>query len=209
MPLKMQPLKEIIFCSTECLLLNTTLKKIGSSNKKHLQKEVNKIFQLEGITYTKRNGFHNGTITRTRLASQKFLFYMRNSAYRLRIVENATMLWSYFKHFWILPGVRSCRILIGLRKWVLMRLPIIFLDQDNWRKVVLRFNWSLKEAVAKVFLTIWNIFLRENKLTLIPGFLVRNSLLFFFFSFLRNQNQESIFYQLGGLVTRDISLSCV
>ena len=134
---------------------------------------------------------------------------MRNSAYRLRIVENATMLWSYFKHFWILPGVRSCRILIGLRKWVLMRLPIIFLDQDNWRKVVLRFNWSLKEAVAKVFLTIWNIFLRENKLTLIPGFLVRNSLLFFFFSFLRNQNQESIFYQLGGLVTRDISLSCV
>ena len=134
---------------------------------------------------------------------------MRNSAYRLRIVENATMLWNYFKHFWILPGVRSCRILIGLRKWVLMRLPIIFLDQDNWRKVVLRFNWSLKEAVAKVFLTIWNIFLRENKLTLIPGFLVRNSLLFFFFSFLRNQNQESIFYQLGGLVTRDISLSCV
>ena len=93
MPLKMQPLKEIIFCSTECLLLNTTLKKkIGSSNKKLLQKEVNKIFQLEGITYTKRNGFHNGTITRTRLASQKFPFYMRNSAYRLRIVENATML---------------------------------------------------------------------------------------------------------------------
>ena len=133
---------------------------------------------------------------------------MRNSAYRLRIVENATILWSYFKHFWILLGVRSCRILTGLRKWVFMNLSIIFLDQDKRKKVFLRFSWSLKEAAAKNFLAIWNLFLHENKLTLIPVFLVRNSLLSFFLSFLRNQNQESSFYQLGGLVTINISLFC-
>ena len=45
--------------------------------------------------------------------------------------------------------------------------------------------------------------------TIIPTDLVTNSLLSFFLSFLTNQKQESDFLQVGGLVTRTISVFCL
>ena len=46
-------------------------------------------------------------IIRTGITSKKIPCYMRNSACRWRIVENAKIIWSYAKHFWNLPHVRS------------------------------------------------------------------------------------------------------
>ena len=43
-------------------------------------------------------------------------------------------------------------------------------------------------------------------MTIIPTDLVTNSVLSFFLSFLTNQKQESGFQQVGGLVTRNISV---
>ena len=45
--------------------------------------------------------------------------------------------------------------------------------------------------------------------TIIPTDLVTNLLLSFFLSFLTNQKQESGFQQVGGLVTRNISVFCL
>ena len=45
--------------------------------------------------------------------------------------------------------------------------------------------------------------------TTILIYLVTNLLLSFFFSFLTNQKQESGFQQVGGLVTRNISIFCL
>ena len=45
--------------------------------------------------------------------------------------------------------------------------------------------------------------------TIIPTDLVTNWLLFLFLSVLTNQKQESGFQQVGGLVTRNISVFCL
>ena len=42
---------------------------------------------------------------------------MRDSACSWFIPKNAKVFWSYVKHFWILTGVGTCRILISLFKW--------------------------------------------------------------------------------------------
>ena len=42
--------------------------------------------------------------------------------------------------------------------------------------------------------------------TIIPINLVTNYLFILFFSFRRNQNEETIFQQVGGLATRNISI---
>ena len=45
--------------------------------------------------------------------------------------------------------------------------------------------------------------------TVIPADLVKNLFLSTFLSFLTNQKQESGFQQVGGLVTRNISVFCL
>ena len=42
----------------------------------------------------------------------------------------------YVKQFWILAGVRKCRILIGLCKEAFFNCPIIFLEWHNKMKLV-------------------------------------------------------------------------
>ena len=74
---------------------------------------------------------NHGTIIRTGITCKKIPCYMRDSAYRWFIVENAKIFRSYVKHFWTFPRERNCRILIGLCKEVFMNHPIMFLDGDN------------------------------------------------------------------------------
>ena len=50
------------------------------------------------------------------LLCKKIPCYMRDSACRWLIVENAKIFRSYVKHFWIFPREINCRILIGLCK---------------------------------------------------------------------------------------------
>ena len=45
--------------------------------------------------------------------------------------------------------------------------------------------------------------------TIIPSDLVTNLILSFFLFFLKSQKQESDFQQVGGLVTRNISVFCL
>ena len=59
---------------------------------------------------------YHGTIIQTGITSKKILYYMRHSACRCFIVKEAKIFWSYDKDFWILAGVGTCRILIGLCK---------------------------------------------------------------------------------------------
>ena len=78
----------------------------------------------------------HGIIIRTGIACQKIPCYMRDSACRWFIVENANIFRIYVEHFWIFPRERNCRILIGLCKEVLMNHPIMLLDRDNKGKLV-------------------------------------------------------------------------
>ena len=73
---------------------------------------------------------------RTGITCKKIPCYMRDSACRWFIVENANIFRSYVKHFCIFPRERNCRILIGLCKEVFMNHPIMFLDRDNKGKLV-------------------------------------------------------------------------
>ena len=56
------------------------------------------------------------TIIQTGISCKKIPCYMRDSAGRWLIVENAKIFWSYMKHFWIFPPEKSCTNLIGLCK---------------------------------------------------------------------------------------------
>ena len=58
----------------------------------------------------------HGTIIRTQITCKKIPCYMRDSACRWFIVNKAKIFGSCVKHFWILVGVRKCRILIVLCK---------------------------------------------------------------------------------------------
>ena len=60
---------------------------------------------------------------------------------RWHIFKKAKIFRNYFKHFWILPCVKNCRILICLWKCVFINGTIIFLAQDN--KVTVRLLFLL------------------------------------------------------------------
>ena len=59
---------------------------------------------------------YHGTIAQTGITCKEIPCYMHDSACWWFIVKKAKMFWSYVKHFWILAGVRKCRILTGLCK---------------------------------------------------------------------------------------------
>ena len=66
-----------------------------------------------------------------------------------------------------------------------------------------------RNSVAKVLLAILEIFLLENNRNYDPyGFSYKRAFILFF-SFLTNQKEESGFQQVGGLVTRIISVFCL
>ena len=71
---------------------------------------------------------YHGTVIRTGITCKKIPCYMRDSACRWFIVKKAKIFLSYVKHFWILAGMRKCRILIGLWKQPFLHCPNIFLD---------------------------------------------------------------------------------
>ena len=123
-------------------LVNILLRKCDTSTKKEMQMIKTKIFWWK----TKKKKkiakkvyvcmYKHGTIIRTGITYKKIPRYMRDSAYRWFLVENAKIFSSYVKHFWIFPRERNCRILIGLCKEVFMNHPIMFLDRDNKGKLV-------------------------------------------------------------------------
>ena len=75
-------------------------------------------FWISSVNVTKSAVFcgfshiYHGTLTQTGITCRKTLRYMRDSACRWFIVTKAKTFWSYIKRFWILTGVRKCRILI-------------------------------------------------------------------------------------------------
>ena len=72
---------------------------------------------------------------------------------------------------------------------------------------VLWFKWSVKKhCVAKVSLGIWEIFLLENNRNYNSHRSGYKFTFILFLSFLPNQKQESGFQQVGGLVTKNISV---
>ena len=72
------------------------------------------------------------------------------------------------------------------------------------------FKWSVKKCcVAKILLAIWEIFLHVNNREYHSHRFSYNFTFILFLSFLTNQKQESGFQQVGGLVTRNISVFCL
>ena len=63
-----------------------------------------------------------------------------------------------------------------------------------------------KRCVAKDLLAIWEIFLHENNRNYDSYRFSYKFTFILFLSFLANQKQESGFQQVGGLVTRNISV---
>ena len=88
---------------------------------------------------------------RTGITCKKIPCYMRDSACRWLIVENAKIFRSYVKHFKVFPRERNCRILIGLHKKVFMNHPIIFLNQDNKTKLDVRNFALLSRKISYIF----------------------------------------------------------
>ena len=75
---------------------------------------------------------------------------------------------------------------------------------------VLRFKWSVKKhCVTKVLLEILEMFLHENNRNYNSYRFSYKFTFMLFLSFLTNQKQESDFQQVGGLVTRNISVFCL
>ena len=68
---------------------------------------------------------------------------------------------------------------------------------------------SEKNCVAKVLQAIWDIFLHENNGNYNSTDLVINPLLSSFCSILQTKTKKSGFQQVGGLVTRNISVFCL
>ena len=64
---------------------------------------------------------------------------------------------------------------------------------------------SEKNTCSKGFTrNFFEIFLHKNNLTIIPTNLVRISFFIYFYPFLETKNKNQIFWQVGGLVTRNI-----
>ena len=72
------------------------------------------------------------------------------------------------------------------------------------------FKWSVKKhCVAKVLLAVWEIILHENNRNYnLPRFSYKVASIPSL-SFLGNQKQKSKFQQVGGLITRNISVICL
>ena len=87
---------------------------------------------------------YHGTIIRTGITCKKIPCYMRDSTCRWCIVKKAKIFWSYVKDFWILTGVRKCRILISLCNEAFLMCPTIFLDWYNKTKLVSDLHWKNK-----------------------------------------------------------------
>ena len=69
------------------------------------------------------------------------------------------------------------------------------------------FKWSVKKhCAAKVLLAIWEIFSHENNRSYNSYRLSYKFTFILLLSFLTNKKQESDFQQIGGLVTRNISV---
>ena len=66
-----------------------------------------------------------------------------------------------------------------------------------------------KHSVAKVLLVIWEIFLHENNRNYNPYIFSHEFAFILFLFVLTNQKQEYDFQQVGGLVTRNISVFCL
>ena len=66
-----------------------------------------------------------------------------------------------------------------------------------------------KHCVAKVLLAVSEIFLHENNNNYNSYRFSYRFVFILFLSFLTNQKQESGFQQVGGLVTRNISVFCL
>ena len=74
---------------------------------------------------------------------------------------------------------------------------------------ILWFKWSVKKhCVGKVLLAIWETFLDEYNRNYNSYTFSYKFAFILFFSFLTNQKQESGFQQVGGLLTRNISVFC-
>ena len=71
-------------------------------------------------------------------------------------------------------------------------------SSDQWKK------WC-----SNFLLAIWEIFLDETNRNYISYRFSHEFAFILFLSFLRNQKQESGFQQVGGLVTRNISVFCL
>ena len=66
-----------------------------------------------------------------------------------------------------------------------------------------------KHCAAKDLLAIWEIFLHENNRNYNSYRISHKFTFILFLTFLTNQKQESSFQQIGGLVTRNISVFCL
>ena len=72
---------------------------------------------------------------------------------------------------------------------------------------ILWFKWSVnKHCVAKILLASWEILLHENNRNYNSYIFSYKSAFILFFSFLTKQKRESGFQQVGGVVTRNISV---
>ena len=84
----------------------------------------------------KSSYINHRTIIPTGITFKKTSCYMRNSARRWLIVENAKIFRSYVKHFLIFPCERNCKIFIGWCKEDFMNHSIMALDRDNTGNLV-------------------------------------------------------------------------
>ena len=96
------------------------------------------------------------TVIWTGTTCKKMFCYMRESACRWLIVENAKIFWSYVKHFWIFPLERNCRIVIGLCKYSFMNHLIMFFGWDNKASLVV-FLRTLKKITFSSKNVMWNL----------------------------------------------------
>ena len=87
-------------------------KRLTALKKKIFTDELER--QQQSLLKLISGNFEHGTVIRTGITCRKIPCYMRDSACRWCIVKKTKIFWSYLKHFWILPGVRNCRILIGI-----------------------------------------------------------------------------------------------
>ena len=109
----------------------------------------------KGFIKKKKSRSNRETIRQTGVICNKISCYMRDSACRWLIVENAKIFRSYVKIFLFFLRERNCRILIGLCKYVFMNHPVMFLDRDNKTKLV-----------SASFFTFQNFYERKIKFNL-------------------------------------------
>ena len=66
-----------------------------------------------------------------------------------------------------------------------------------------------EKTLENVLLAIWELFLHENNQNYNSNIFINKFTIILLFPFLRNQEQESDFQQVGGLVTRNITDFCL